>query len=81
MNAVFDPKAPKKACNVSVNEDLLRQAKELGINLSQTLEGELEKRVRDARAKVWQEENREAIEAYNRYVAEHGVWSDELRAF
>jgi antitoxin CcdA len=81
MNAVFDPKAPKKACNVSVNEDLLRQAKELGINLSQTLEGELEKRVRNARAKAWQEENRDAIDAYNRYVAEHGVWSDGLRTF
>lgn len=81
MNAVFDPKAPKKACNVSVNEDLLRQAKELGINLSQTLEGELEKRVREAKAQAWCEENKAAIEAYNRYVAEHGVWSDGLRAF
>ncbi len=81
MNAVFDPKAPKKACNVSVNEDLLRQAKELGINLSQTLEGELEKRVREARARAWQDENHEAIDAYNRYVAEHGVWSDGLRPF
>lgn len=27
MNALFDPKSPKKACNVSVNEDLLRQAR------------------------------------------------------
>lgn len=81
MNAVFDPKAAKKACNVSVNEDLLRQARELGINLSQTLEAELERRVREAKAKAWAEENKDAIEAYNRYVAEHGVWSDGLRQF
>lgn len=81
MNALFDPKSPKKACNVSVNEDLLRQAKALGINLSQTLEAELEKRVREARAKAWAEENKDAIDAYNRYVAEHGLWSDGLRAF
>ncbi len=81
MNARFDPKSPKKACNVSVNEDLLRQAKALGINLSQTLEAELEKRVREARAKQWAEENKDAIDAYNRYVAEHGLWSDGLRAF
>lgn len=81
MNALFDPKSPKKACNVSVNEDLLRQAKALGINLSQTLEAELERRVREARAKAWAEENKDAIDAYNRYVAEHGLWSDGLRAF
>lgn len=81
MNAVFDPKSPKKACNVSVNEDLLRQAKALGINISQTLEAGLEARVREAKARAWVEENKDAIDAYNRYVAEHGVWSDGLRAF
>lgn len=81
MNALFDPKSPKKACNVSINEDLLRQAKELGINLSQTLEAGLEQRVREAKAKAWAEENKDAIAAYNRYVAEHGVWSDGLRPF
>jgi len=81
MNALFDPKAAKKACNVSINEDLLKQARALGINLSQTLERELEKQVREAKAKAWAEENREAIDAYNRYVAEHGLWSDGLRMF
>ena len=81
MNAVFDPKSPKKACNVSVNEDLLRQAKALGINISQTLEAGLEARVREAKARAWAEENKDAIDAYNRYVSEHGVWSDGLRAF
>lgn len=81
MNALFDPRSPKKACNVSINEDLLRQAKELGINLSQTLEQELEKRVREARTRQWAEENREAIESQNRWVEKHGLWSDGLRMF
>jgi len=81
MNALFDPKAAKKACNVSINEDLLRQAKELGINLSQTLERELERQVRDAKAKAWAEENREAIESQNRWIEKHGLWSDGLRMF
>ena len=35
---VCDPKAPKKAVNVSINSDLLRQAREIKINLSKTLE-------------------------------------------
>ena len=35
---VFDVSAPKKPTNVSVNGDLLREARELDINLSQALE-------------------------------------------
>lgn len=79
MNAVFDPKAAKKACNVSINEDLLRQARELGVNLSQTLEAQLEKLVREAKAKQWAEENREAIESQTRWIEKHGMWHDRLR--
>lgn len=76
MNAV-----PKKSCNVSINAELLREAKGLGINLSQTLEAELEKLVRQAKAKAWAEENREAIESQNRWIEKHGLWSDGLRMF
>jgi antitoxin CcdA len=78
---VCDPKAPKKAVNVSINSDLLRQARELKINLSKTLETQLEQVLREERARRWQEENREAIEAHNRFVEEHGVFSDRLRHF
>ena len=78
---VCDPKAPKKAVNVSINSDLLRQARELKINLSKTLEIQLEQVLREERARRWQEENREAIEAHNRFVEEHGVFSDRLRHF
>jgi antitoxin CcdA len=78
---VCDPKAPRKAVNLSINSDLLRQARELGVNLSKTLEGQLEQLIRAERARRWQEENREAIEEYNRWVEEHGVFSDRLRQF
>jgi antitoxin CcdA len=78
---VCDPKAPRKAVNVSINSDLLRQARELKINLSKTLETQLEQVLREERARRWQEENREAIEAHNRFVEEHGVFSDRLRHF
>lgn len=81
MNAVFDPKSPKKACNVSVNEDLLRQAKALGINISQTLEAGLEARVREVKARAWAEENKDAIESQNRWVEQNGLWSDGTRMF
>lgn len=81
MNALFDPKAAKKACNVSINEDLLRQARELGLNLSQTLEEQLVKLVREAKARQWAEENREAIESQARWIEKHGMWHDGLRMF
>jgi antitoxin CcdA len=73
---VCDPKAPKKAVNVSINSDLLRQAREMKVNLSKTLEESLERLLREERARRWQEENREAIEAHNRFVEKYGVFND-----
>lgn len=81
MNALFDPKAAKKACNVSVNEDLLRQARALGINLSQTLEHELVRLVREAKARQWAEENKDAIESQARWIEKNGLLSDHYRFF
>jgi antitoxin CcdA len=78
---VCDPKASKKAVNVSINSDLLRQAREMKINLSRTLEETLERLLREERARRWKEENRDAMEAFNRWVEEHGVFSDRLRQF
>jgi antitoxin CcdA len=76
---VCDPKAPKKAVNLSINSDLLRQARELKINLSKTLESQLEQVLREERARRWKEENREAMEAFNRFVEEHGIFNDIRR--
>ena len=71
----------KQAANLSIRADLLHQAKARHINLSQTLEERLEEILRDQDRQAWLEANREAIEAANRFVAEHGVWSDGLRRF
>lgn len=71
----------KKATNVSIRGDLLEAAKEMKINLSQEFERHLEALVRKNRAEQWLKDNREAIEAYNRYVETHGIWSDEFRSW
>lgn len=81
MHAIYDENAVKKASNLSINSDLLRQAKELEINLSATLEAALKVKVQELRAQQWLEENQEAISAYNESVAERGVFSDGLRSF
>jgi antitoxin CcdA len=79
--SLFDIAAPKKATNLSINADLLRQARELNINLSQTLEQSLSEVVRDAKKQKWLAENHDAIEAYNQRIEANGVFSDGLRRF
>lgn len=69
----------KRAANLSVNAELLDQAKALEINLSATLERALEEEVRIRRREQWRAENREAIAGYNAWVAEHGVFSPMFR--
>jgi len=81
QRTAFDASAPKKSTNLSINSDLLQQAKELRINLSQTLELRLAEILRDEKRRNWQEENREAIEEYNRRVEACGVFNDGQRQF
>ncbi len=78
---IYNPKAPKKSANLSINSDLLRQAKEHRINLSKTLELRLAEILLDEKRGKWREENREAVEAYNQRVETCGVFSDGIRMF
>ena len=71
----------KRATNVSINQGLLEEARALDINLSATLERALEAEVRARKREKWLEENREAIEAYNRRIERDGMLSDHVRAF
>ena len=81
MSAIFNKLAAKRPVNVSINSDLLAQARELNINLSVSLEKELEQAVREAQRKQWLVENKQAIEEYNRRIEAKGLWSDGLRRF
>lgn len=81
MQAAYNPSAPKRPTNLSLNSDLLQQARALDINLSQTLEQALDIAVKKKRAEQWLQENREAIAQYNADVEENGVFSDGLRSF
>jgi antitoxin CcdA len=81
MSDLYNTNAPKKAANVSINSDLLRQAKILKINLSATLEQQLVHLIRQKRRAQWIKENRPALDDYNAFVEEHGVFSDRLRQF
>ena len=77
----YDTNAPKKSTNLSINSDLLRKAKEYHINLSRALEQRLVEMLLEEKRREWKEENRAAIEAYNRRIEADGVFSDGLRTF
>jgi antitoxin CcdA len=73
--------AAKARTNVSLDPDLLDQARELNINLSATLEDRLREIVIDLRRQRWLDENRDALADANEFIARHGLWSDGRRQF
>ncbi len=77
----FNTQAPKKATNLSINSDLLSKAREMNINLSATLENELAKQLKIKQREQWLQENAKAIQAYNDFVKNEGVFSDGIRSF
>jgi len=81
MPELYNPDAPKKAANLSVNSDLLRKTRALNINLSATLERALREELAKREAARWVEENRSAIRSYNEFVEQHGCFGDEFREF
>jgi antitoxin CcdA len=81
MPEVFDPHAPKKATNLSINSDLLRKARALDINLSATLERALAEALKMRERERWLAANKAAMAAYNETVEREGVFSDGLRSF
>lgn len=75
------PNALKRPTNVTIRSDLLEAAREFKINLSQEFEQHLAEVVRKHRGEQWKRENREAIEAYNKHIEEHGLWNEEFRTW
>ncbi|MFM2407981.1 MAG: hypothetical protein RL358_723 [Pseudomonadota bacterium] len=71
----------RKSVNLTINHELLQQAKALNINLSQTLEQHLGVVVQQIKREQWLAENQAALDEYNRRIEARGVFSDGLRRF
>lgn len=71
----------KVATNVSLQAEVVREAKALGMNLSAVCEAAVVEAVRCGKQNAWLEENRAAIETYNALVARDGVFSEQWRKF
>ncbi|MDN4589289.1 post-segregation antitoxin CcdA [Xenophilus aerolatus] len=73
--------APKKATNLSLNSKVLEMAREMGMNLSQTVDELLAAEVQRRYWERWNEDNREAVAAYNARIAKEGLPLAKYRSF
>ncbi len=81
MGTTSQNSSTKKRTNLTLNSTLLKEAKALGVNISQSAEIGIANAVRLQKQKRWLEENREAIEGSNQYVEEHGLPLRHFRKF
>ena len=71
----------KKPTNLSLDKDLLAEARALSINLSHAAEQGLRREIAMAKADKWRAENAAAIESSNQWVAHRGLPLDRYRRF
>ena len=81
MRQIYNINAPKKPTNLSVNSDLLYEAKALKLNLSATFEAALLNELKAARRDKWIAENKQAIDTCNKLANEHRLFADKHREF
>ncbi|MCX7099329.1 MAG: type II toxin-antitoxin system CcdA family antitoxin [Methylococcales bacterium] len=81
MKQVSNPPALKRPTNVSINSELLLQAKQFKINLSATIEAALIGAINAKQRELWMRENEAAIGTYKQMVEDTGVFSDGQRSF
>ena len=73
MNDPAPIRRRRKATNVSLDQDLVDEARALGINLSRACEVGLARANRAEREHRWRADNAEAIASSNEYVERHGL--------
>jgi antitoxin CcdA len=70
MGTIFD---------IAIDPELLAEARRLGIDVEREIDLRLRESVeRRKRQLAWREENREAIEAWNQEIEDHGLWYERL---
>ncbi|ENN89371.1 hypothetical protein RHSP_67191 [Rhizobium freirei PRF 81] len=71
----------RKAANLSLDQQLVADARELKINISRAAEDGITRAIKAERERLWLLENAEAIEQANAYVEKHGLPFGKYRQF
>jgi antitoxin CcdA len=73
--------ASKKATNLSLNASVLEAAKEMGMNISQTVDTLLADEVKRRYWEKWRDDNKDAFAAYNERIQREGLPLAKYRSF
>ena len=71
--------APKRAINLNLNSKVLDMARDMGLNISQTVDALLTEEVLKQYWQRWNEDNAEAITDYNARIAREGTFAQSIR--
>ena len=75
------PEVTKRPVNLLINVHTLELAKKLGMNLSQTVDNFLGSEVQRRYWERWNDDNKDAIDAYNTRMADEGLPLARYRSF
>ncbi|MEI9416663.1 MULTISPECIES: type II toxin-antitoxin system CcdA family antitoxin [unclassified Mesorhizobium] len=75
LNAVRQP------ANLSIDSNLMREAKGLDVNVSRAAEAGIAEAVAAEKTRLWKLENRPTIDAWNDYIDKNGIPLEEHRQF
>ena len=81
MRTYNKEKILKKATNLTLNTEVLAEAKKLGINISKACDAFLESLVKQEKERLWKLENVKFISEYNQITDEEGLPLDKWRTF
>jgi antitoxin CcdA len=73
--------SPKRPTNLSLNAKVLDMARELGMNISQTVDALLAEEVQRRYWARWNEDNKLAISSYNERIEREGLPLAKYRTF
>lgn len=73
--------ADRRSTSLTLDRELLDQAKELGVNISRAAEAGVLAAVKAERARRWKVDNAEAVAAYNKWIEENGIPLARYRKF
>jgi antitoxin CcdA len=71
----------KRAANLSLSEDVLADARALGINLSRACEQHLRELIHSERERRWRAEHTDFVSAYNATVKQDGLPLEHWKTF
>ncbi len=73
MPAEDRTRTPRKPTNLSLDSELLKEAKSLGINVSRSAEAGIAAAVKRHKQEQWLKENADALASSNAYVEANGL--------